>query len=151
MNNVKRRGDIVYGKDIVKAVAEKLKMDERKIQHVFDFLFPYIRQCSKKDDLFNIGLGQIGRIYFSAFRMKKDLERRNKMNLVSRRQRDNYRAAKKKVENFEKLYEEEKEKADVTYLRTVHYKGRALYKWYYTKNMNFKELEESQNADQEIN
>lgn len=140
------KGDIVFSEDIIRNVAAKLGVPERKVKHVFDFLFLHIRKLSKEPDVFSIKIPLVGRLYFSSERMRLANIDKEKRDSVSKRQKATHKISKQKVETFENLY---KDKAKGGYLRTVHKKRSNLNCFLYTKGMGIKQLEMSQNEYEE--
>lgn len=138
------KGDIVYSKTIVKNVAEKMGIDEKKVQHVFNFLFPFIRKLSRQPEVFSISLFGIGRVYMSTNRWKNVLLNREKYDRVSSRQRANHNRLKTKIVRCERIF---KEAGEGRTLYTVHKKRSSIANWFYTDKKTLLELETIQNEE----
>jgi len=138
------KGDIVYSDQIIKNVAENMGIDEVKVRHVFNFLFPFIKNMSRDPEVFSINLHGIGRIYMCTERWRNILLTRERYNTVSKRQRENHRRLKAKIDLMDKIYEDE---SKGSFLYTVHKKRASISNYFYTHKKTLKELEEIQNEE----
>lgn len=137
-------GDIVYSERIIQNVAQKMGIEEIKVRHVFNFIFPFIKRLSRDPEVFSIHLYGLGRIYMCTERWKNVLLKRERYRTVSKRQRDNHRRLKAKVDLLEKIFTE---KANGGYLYTVHKKRASISNYFYTQKKTLQELEEEQNEE----
>lgn len=141
----KMKSDIVFSSDIISSVSRKLNIPEKKVKHVFDFIFWFIKRKAREPDVFSFNLPHIGRLYLSTERLKKASIDKEIKDHVSKKQRVGHRNSKSKVEAFEKMFAE---KSGGKYLRTVHKKSLNLNNYFFTKGLSLKELEISQNGYQ---
>ncbi len=137
------KGDIVFGADIIKNVAKELGISEKKVKHVFDFLFLHIRKETRKPDTYSVKLPKVGRLYMMTELYKKTLIDRDKKDTVSKKARVNHKKEIEKLENFEKMFQEE---SKGKFLRTIHKKGANIRNFFFNKGKTLEELEIIQNG-----
>jgi hypothetical protein len=112
------------------------------VRHVFHFIFPHIKQLAREEGVLSIPMAHIGRLYLSTYKLEHTLKARERLNHVSKRQRDHHRMMKRNVEKFNKIFEEV---SKGQFIFTVHRRGSSLRKWYYNGKKSFEELEMFQN------
>lgn len=138
------KSEIVYGRDIVRTVAMKSGIPERKVKYVFDFFFSHVKKKAREPGVFSINLPKIGLLYLSTERYARALKDREIKDHVSSRQKAFHKEMKTKVQEFDELF---KEKAQGRYLKTVHRKGLNIYNHYLTKGLGLEQLEVLQNEE----
>lgn len=136
------KGDIVFSSDIITSVSKKLDISERKVKHVFNFLFWFIKRKAREPEVFSINLPFIGRLYLATERLKRANREKEKKDQVSKRQKIGHKNAKDKIEIFERIFQKA---ADGKYLRSPHKKRSNLNDYFFTKGLTIQQLEAFQN------
>lgn len=137
-------GDIVYSEQIIRNVALKMGIEEGKVKHVFNFIFPHLKMLSKKPDVFSLPLMGLGRIYMCTEKWKKVLLSREQYQRVSSRQRENHRKLKTKIDKMEQIFADESKGG---FMYSYHKKRASISSYFYTQKKTLQELEEIQNEE----
>ena len=136
-------GDIIYRDTIIINVAEKMKLPDHVVNHVYNFIFPYIKKKTKEDGVVSIPLSKIGRLYLKSFKLEKRLESRERRKNISERQKMYNRRLKRKVTM---LHDEIDKLFDGEFIFTNHKTASNLKKYYYNSKKKYDELEYFQNT-----
>lgn len=135
---------ISFNKDIAKSAAEELGVSEKMVLYHIDFIVHRIRRLAAVPNITNIYLPHIGFFHWKWTEIKRiwDLLG-NKGVLENKEERWSgmYTRLKDRMEFLEKegVFEHK------GYMK--HKRGIKIYKYFFTKKMNLKELEEWQNKE----
>lgn len=129
--------EILFEKDLIRAVASELSMEDKKVEHHLTFLKKFLDQTTNSDDIHSLQLPHLGTMYRNVkgcSHMNIHLKSRGLEDKYSEKFAKNERAIKdilKKLEAFENI--------------SLHNTKRRIHNPYFTGTKNKKELEEFQN------
>jgi len=129
--------EILFEKDLIRAVASELSMDSKKIEHHLTFLKKFLDQTVERDDIHSIQLPHLGTMYrnvkgcshMNIYLKSRELEGKHHEKFA-KNERD-IEDILKKLKSFDNI--------------SLHNTKRRIHNPYFTGTKNRKELEEFQN------